>query len=316
LPQCGSTNCLTTLSSAGLRHERLISGGMKLVPSDIYPAVRQFLLDNELSRTLKVLDKETSTLEDLPVVKPKKARAIADLELVTACKLNLGQALRPSDIHPVLRQFLVENGLTRTLKAFDKETSALEDLPVVKPKKARAIAELELVACCQHWLTEALSKGKEAAVEAVEAPKRKAAEPAEAKAEEQAPKPSKKRKAAEPAEAEAEEQVAPPPKKAKKAKKEETEEKKSGVPFKRIDDDAWRSKIKDSRLLDNTHIGKAKYGGSEGDSWADKASEDLLKVKGKGFRKEMQKKKRASWRGGGSIDQGVNSIKFSDSEDE
>ena len=39
------------------------------------------------------------------------------------------------------------------------------------------------------------------------------------------------------------------------------------------------------------------------------------KVKGKDFRKEMAKKKKASWRGGGAIDQGVNSIKFdSDSE--
>jgi len=42
----------------------------------------------------------------------------------------------------------------------------------------------------------------------------------------------------------------------------------------------------------------------------------MLKVKGKGFRKEMAKKKRASWRGGGSIDQGVNSLTFSDSDDE
>lgn len=38
----------------------------------------------------------------------------------------------------------------------------------------------------------------------------------------------------------------------------------------------------DSRLLDNTHLAKQKFGGSKGDSWADQASEDLLKVKGKG----------------------------------
>ena len=40
--------------------------------------------------------------------------------------------------------------------------------------------------------------------------------------------------------------------------------------------------IQDDRLLDNTHLAKQKFGGSKGDSWADKASEDLLKVKGKG----------------------------------
>lgn len=36
----------------------------------------------------------------------------------------------------------------------------------------------------------------------------------------------------------------------------------------------------------------------------------LASVLNSGFRKEMAKKKRSSWRGGGEIDQGVNSIKF------
>lgn len=100
--------------------------------------------------------------------------------------------------------------------------------------------------------------------------------------------------------------------KAKKGK----EDKPPPVPFKRIDDDKCRALIKDQRLLDNTHKAKVKFGNSAGDSWADKASEDLLKTRGKGFRKEMAKKKRASWRGGGAIDQGVNSVKFEDSSDE
>ena len=41
--------------------------------------------------------------------------------------------------------------------------------------------------------------------------------------------------------------------------------------------------VEDERLLDNTHLAKQKFGLSKGDNWADKASEDLLKVKGKGF---------------------------------
>merc|ERR1719456_1194564 len=65
-------------------------------------------------------------------------------------------------------------------------------------------------------------------------------------------------------------------------------------------------------MFDNTHKAKGKFGSSAGDTWGDQAADDLLKVKGKGFRKEMAKKKRASWRGGGNIDMGVNSLMFSD----
>ena len=52
-----------------------------------------------------------------------------------------------------------------------------------------------------------------------------------------------------------------------------------------------------------------------GDSWGDGAFADLSVVKGKKFVKEMQKKKRASWRGGGALDQGVNSFKFDSDSD-
>merc|ERR1719259_1620156 len=102
----------------------------------------------------------------------------------------------------------------------------------------------------------------------------------------------------------------------KQEKKKEKAEEKPGVPFSRVDHDKWVSSIKDDRLKDNTHKAKDKFGESVGDSWGDAAAEDMLKVKGKGFRKEMAKKKRASWRGGGEIDQGVNSIAFPDSDDE
>jgi len=87
------------------------------------------------------------------------------------------------------------------------------------------------------------------------------------------------------------------------------------VPFKRIDDSKWSQGLT-SQLKDNTHDAKKKFGGGAGDTWGDKAAADLLKVKGKGFRKEMQKKKRSSWRGGGALDGGVNSIPFSDSDDD
>ena len=76
----------------------------------------------------------------------------------------------------------------------------------------------------------------------------------------------------------------------------------------RQDWDKWAEGLegKDQRLQDGFH--------RVGDTWGDSAFADLSKVKGKSFVKEMQKKKRASWRGGGKIDMAVNSLLFSDSE--
>ncbi|CAE7191783.1 NOLC1, partial [Symbiodinium pilosum] len=239
--------------------------------------------------------------------------------------------VNPSDIYPAVKRFLTESGLNKTLKVFEKETAALEDLPVVKPKKAKALQPLELVAACQAWLeaNQQAAEGSvpESAAAAAEAPRANKKRKREA-VEEAAPAEEEESAAVEAAWAagtEASEAAEGSNKKSKKQKKElgpaskeekSQEKKDKGTPFKRVEDDKWRATIKDDRLLDNTHKSKMKYGTSEGDSWADKASEDLLKVKGKGFRKEMAKKKKASWRGGGSIDQGVNSIPLDDSDDE
>jgi len=255
-----------------------------------------------------------------------------------------------SDIYPAVHRFLIENGLQRTLKAFNKETSLGEEgeeASVGKSKKAKALAELELTEACQLWLEARRSSQQNGAVP-----------PEDAATDEPLPKSKRKKHATteetptaadeDVAEEETLEIATPVGKKrkdegtpaethvadaaseqrqtqdstelsegqSKKKRKKHKEEKPAGVPFKRIDDEKWKATIKDTRLKDNTHEAKIKFGGGEGDSWGDKASEDLLKVKGKGFRKEMAKKKRASWRGGGEIDQGVNSIKFEDSDDE
>eukprot|EP00392_Amoebophrya_sp_AT5.2_P008216 g8235.t1 len=50
--------------------------------------------------------------------------------------------------------------------------------------------------------------------------------------------------------------------------------------------------------------GDENISGLRGDSWGDKAFAAMSVVKGKAFVKEMQKKKKASWRGGGAIDMG------------
>lgn len=62
------------------------------------------------------------------------------------------------------------------------------------------------------------------------------------------------------------------------------------VPFKRIHDDL---EIKNDRLRDQSYYTK------NGDRFAARAADDLIKVRGKDFRKEMQKKKRSSWNGAG-----------------
>lgn len=265
-----------------------------------YPVVRRFLVESELPKTLKAFDKDTAAEEEGDAPTGKKAKVLAKMKLAAVCgswlETNKGLmdvSLELPEVYPTVRKFFEDNELAKSLKAFGKEAPADEEAP--SGKKAKALAKLDLIAACSEHLAAQLGDangGDQAAA---------------------APEKTKKRKISEEAATEelAEEE---PPAKRKKATKEERANKPAGQAFKRVDDDAWRAKIKDSRLLDNTHLGKAKFGGSAGDSWADKASEDMLKVKGKGFRKEMAKKKRASWTGGGSLDQGVNSIAFSDSD--
>ena len=79
--------------------------------------------------------------------------------------------------------------------------------------------------------------------------------------------------------------------------------------WKRIDEDKWKSKVVGTKFEKISHFDKG------GDSWGNEAANILGQVKGKGFVKAMQKLKRASWKGAGQIDCGVNSVQFSDWED-
>lgn len=253
--------------------------------------------------------------------------------------------IAPSDLFPAVLRFLTESGLTKSAAKFQKETGVDADAAASLPKLEQVYnswmatngtngtamngkasneisVESEVLSKKEKKKRKAELAAEAAAAEeaaaAAEVPKKRKRTKSMEVAEEEAPaeEPPKKKKrtksmeAAEEAPAEAE---AVPE---KKKKKEEKPEKVKGQAFQRIDDTQWRAKIKDERLLDNTHKAKVKFGVEvdTGDSWADKASEDLLKVKGKDFRKEMMKKKKASWKGGGALDQGVNSIPFSDSE--
>ena len=80
---------------------------------------------------------------------------------------------------------------------------------------------------------------------------------------------------------------------------------KQGERFCRIDVDAELASIKDTRLLDNTYEGTFGRNG-----WGARASDKLVKVRGKDFRHEKTKKKRGGYRGGAIDPNAVNSIKF------
>lgn len=266
-------------------------------PTDVFPALRSFLLESGLQRSVKSLDKDTATEEETPAPKGRKRlrKRLVALELIAACQAWLaaqaGAAEAPAE-------------------ADVKETAEADAEAPAKKKKKAVAAEVE-------------EETRDDAAEV--APKKKVAE-AEAEPPRAEEKASKKRKrtasdveAAEKPHAAEEPQAAEEAEEAptkKRKNKNEKAPKSAGVPFSRIDYDKCVAMIKDPRMMDNTHLSKQKFGGSIGDTWADRASEDMLKVKGKGFRKEMQKKKRASWRGSGELDQGVNSIKFAGSSDE
>ena len=79
--------------------------------------------------------------------------------------------------------------------------------------------------------------------------------------------------------------------------------------WKRIDEGLWKNKVTGTKYEKVSHYDKG------GDAWGNEAADILGKVKGKGFVKAMQKLKRASWKGQGSLDTGVNSVQFSDWED-
>jgi len=288
-----------------------------LVPTDVYPVVRRFLLESGLTKSLAKFDKATASAAEGDAGPSKKmAKAIRKLELTAACQLSIeskvaGHTAVASDAYPVVRRFLEENSLGKTLKFFNKETAF--DPEAVNPNKklAKAIKKMELTAVCQLALeskaaSQAATNGTAAEAAAAEVPSSKKRKNSDAAEATEAEPPKKKQKEAPVEEA----AVAPQEMSKKEKKKAKQQEKTSGTPFTRVDYAKWTATIMDKRLFDNTHEGTG------GDSWGNQASADLLKVKGKGFRKEMAKKKRASWKGGGEIDQGTYSIKLGSSSDD
>ncbi|KAK1444360.1 hypothetical protein BgAZ_102660 [Babesia gibsoni] len=79
--------------------------------------------------------------------------------------------------------------------------------------------------------------------------------------------------------------------------------------FKRIHDDVWMERIAKEELKENSYTMK-------NEEFSRKAAQELIQVKGKNFRTEKMKKKRASWKGSGEISTQVNSVRFDDSDSE
>ncbi|RLO01049.1 hypothetical protein DYB28_008119, partial [Aphanomyces astaci] len=79
-----------------------------------------------------------------------------------------------------------------------------------------------------------------------------------------------------------------------------------GVPFQRVDGEYWSTQIVDETLRDNSYA--ATFGE---DGVGSKANTVLLKVRGKDFTREKNKKKRSTYLCG-AIDLGSNSFKYTD----
>lgn len=266
-----------------------------LVPSDIFPAVRRFLLESGLQRTLGVFDSETG----VGVYEEALAEQgeVLGLELTEACALwvvarrscnqvtsvdaqtSVGSkvlcgvpAAAPKDPERARRKDRRPHSMSGTdIQRYERGSGelspVLQQTGFTEPSADLAITDVSMA-------TEASVACDNVAV------------PAEASA-----------------------------KTAKRLRKQ-ARSGSAGQPYSRVNEEFWRDKVEDKRLLDNTHEAKAKYGAADGDAWATHAALDMSKVTGKGFRKEMAKKKRCTWRGNGALNQGVNSIAFSDTSDD
>ncbi|KAH0481812.1 MAG: hypothetical protein KVP17_002018 [Porospora cf. gigantea B] len=76
--------------------------------------------------------------------------------------------------------------------------------------------------------------------------------------------------------------------------------------FQRIDSSKYQERM---LVVDNSYAANYKN-----DAFAAKAAEELGRVRGRDFRHEKSKKKRAGWRSGGSLTDGSNSFKFPESD--
>ncbi|KAH0481100.1 MAG: uncharacterized protein KVP18_003565 [Porospora cf. gigantea A] len=76
--------------------------------------------------------------------------------------------------------------------------------------------------------------------------------------------------------------------------------------FQRVDSSKYQERM---LVVDNSYAANYKN-----DAFAAKAAEELGRVRGRDFRHEKSKKKRAGWRSGGSLTDGSNSFKFPESD--
>ena len=225
--------------------------------------------------------------------------------------------MKPSEVLPSIHDFLMQCKLTKAAKALRKEAELVDDVgtvplfdavnewierhnddePVVEKKKKNkkrklddAATEDEPPAAKEKKKKKEVVNGAPKEDEPVKKKKKKKVDDG-ANEEEQ-----RRVEAVAAAEAWIQQNASAPV--AKPTKRE------PGKPFSRVDSDKWLSQANNSKLSDNSYEGT--YGAN---GYGAKASQKLIKVKGKDFRHEKTKKKRGNYRGG-TIDLGTNSIKF------
>eukprot|EP00928_Gymnodinium_smaydae_P032765 TRINITY_DN23647_c0_g1_i1.p1 TRINITY_DN23647_c0_g1~~TRINITY_DN23647_c0_g1_i1.p1 ORF type:complete len:289 (-),score=68.91 TRINITY_DN23647_c0_g1_i1:192-1016(-) len=263
-----------------------------VVPSDVFPAIRRFLVECGLARTLRAFDRETCLEAD-----SGSSTGLDDLDLLTACQFWVTAS--SSNVQAVAVAPTARNAAAVSCAA-DARVATTPKLSTDAVELSRPGAIGEVAAVPAVSVPGGAADAASARIKIGEAAAQVASVAGGVCAEELACESL---------------EVAEDQEQSRKRKRGKVD-KPVGKPFTRVDGAKWTSAVIDARMLDNSHEAKARFGTSAGDSWADRAAEDLLKVKGKDFRKEMAKKKRATWRGGGAIDQGVNSIKFDESSDE
>jgi len=286
----------------------------EIVPSTLYPILFQFFSKNSLSQTLKAFKKETSfkqegeeTIPDLIKVyshyvqnPPKETLTNGHTETATKKdKKKTKKEKKRKEPEPIEKEEQVEEEVPAPLK---KKQKASKSVPAKKEEEKKEAEEQT------EEVTTPTTEGKKKKVRGKK--NKKAAQPKEEDEEKEVneneekeaievPKDVEKTNGKVTKEEETEQNHNTPNKKKKKAT--------VNSPFQRVKEDDVT--ISNPRLADNSFWAK------KGDSWGEKANQDLIVTRGKDFRHAKTKKKKGTYRGSGSLDMGVNSIKFHSEEE-
>ena len=292
-----------------------------LKPSELVHSVHAFLVEGDLAKAAKALNKE-ALLASQPT--PETLVPIADAVGAWAKRAKKKDGREPSgdDAFAAVHAFLKSCGLAKAAKALAK-AAAVDggDGGAPPPLLEAAAAYVKKAGKAAKKKGGAGSAGASAPATpapVAEAPKKKTKKRRRSESEdlrqEEARNSAAKKKLGDAAAAMdawiAKQAASPPPPKPLKGAKSPGDRRSPGTSFERVDSAKWMATIRDDRMKDNSYAAQFGDGG-----WGATASAKLLTVQGKDFRHEKTKKKRGGYRGG-TVDMGSNSVKYVYSDDE